>query len=73
MKKKDQVLFPNQIVLVSILEYHHEGDKKIVNEVAPIRAVVDIDANKEFFNANEGIWFIIQQMNIFSSIYVMNL
>ncbi|TCP21696.1 hypothetical protein EV207_1405 [Scopulibacillus darangshiensis] len=47
-------LFPNQLLLVSILDYHYEGDKKIVDEVAPIRAIKDTDANKEFFNAKEG-------------------
>lgn len=47
-------LFPNQFLLVSILDYHYEGDKKIVDEVAPIRPIKDEDANKEFFNAKEG-------------------
>lgn len=47
-------LFPDQFLLLSILDYHEEGDKKIVDEVAPIRAVSDKDANKEFFNAKEG-------------------
>lgn len=48
-------LFPNQFLLVSILDYHYEGDKKIVDEVAPIRSIKDEDANKEFFNAKEGM------------------
>lgn len=47
-------LFPNQFLLVSILDYHEEGDKKIVDQVAPIRPVSDKDANKEFFQAEEG-------------------
>jgi hypothetical protein len=47
-------LFPNQFLLVSILDYHEEGNKKVVDEVAPIRPVADEDANKEFFNAKEG-------------------
>lgn len=47
-------LFPNQFLLVSILEYHIEGDKKIIDEVAPIRTVADQDTNKEFFHAKEG-------------------
>ncbi|QDI91809.1 hypothetical protein EPH95_12005 [Salicibibacter halophilus] len=47
-------LFPDQFLLVSILDYHYEGDKKIVDEVAPIRPIKDEDANKEFFNAKEG-------------------
>lgn len=47
-------LFPNQFLLVSILDYHFEGDKKIVDEVAPIRPIKDEDANEEFFNAEEG-------------------
>ena len=47
-------LFPNQFVLVSILNYREEGDKKIVDEVAPIRTVNEQDVNKEFFNAEEG-------------------
>lgn len=47
-------LFPNQFLLVSILDYHEEGDKKIVDEVAPIRPIADEDANQEFFKAKEG-------------------
>lgn len=47
-------LFPDQFLLVSILDYHEEGDKKIVDEVAPIRTVPDKDANKAFFQAEEG-------------------
>ncbi|MBM7571326.1 hypothetical protein [Aquibacillus albus] len=47
-------LFPNQFLLVSILDYHEEGDKKIIDEVAPIRPIADEDANKEFFKAKEG-------------------
>ena len=52
--KEARELFPNQFLLVSILDYHEEGDKKIVDEVAPIRTVSDKDANKEFFHAKEG-------------------
>ena len=47
-------LFPDQFLLVSILDYHEEGDKKVVDEVAPIRPIADEDANKEFFKAEEG-------------------
>lgn len=47
-------LFPNQFVLVSILNYHEEDDKKIVDEVAPIRSISDEDANKEFFKVEPG-------------------
>lgn len=47
-------LFPDQFLLVSILDYHYEGEKKIVDEVAPIRPIKDENANKEFFNAKEG-------------------
>lgn len=47
-------LFPDQFVLVSILQYHEENNKKIVDEVAPIRTVLAEDANKEFFQAGEG-------------------
>jgi len=47
-------LFPEQFVLVSILKFHEEGDKKIVDEVAPIRAIADEDANREFFRAEPG-------------------
>jgi hypothetical protein len=55
MKWKDaRELFPNQFLLVSILDYHYEDDKRIVDEVAPIRPIKDEDANKEFFNAKEG-------------------
>jgi hypothetical protein len=47
-------MFPDQFVLVSILDYHEEGNKKIVDEVAPIRTISDEDANKEFFQAKPG-------------------
>ncbi|GIO63702.1 hypothetical protein [Paenibacillus cineris] len=47
-------LFPDQFVLVSILDYHEEGNKKIVDEVAPIRTIPEEDANKEFFQARPG-------------------
>ena len=42
-------LFPDQFVLVSILDYHEEDYKKIIDEVAPIRSIPDEMANKEFF------------------------
>lgn len=42
-------LFPDQFVLVSIIHYHEEDNKKIVDEVAPIRTISERDANKEFF------------------------
>lgn len=43
-------LFPNQFVLLSILNYHEEEGKKIITEVAPVRTISDKDANREFFN-----------------------
>lgn len=43
-------LFPNQFVLLSILAYREEEGKKIITEVAPVRAIPDNDANREFFN-----------------------
>lgn len=52
--KEARELFPNQFLLVSILDYYYEGDMKIVDEVVPIRPIKDEDANKEFFNAKEG-------------------
>ena len=48
-------LFPNQFVLVSILDYHEDGDKQFVDGGALIRPVAD--ANKEFFQAKEGTMF----------------
>lgn len=47
-------LFPNQFVLVSILNYHGKDNKKVVDEVAPIRSISDEDANKEFFKVEPG-------------------
>jgi hypothetical protein len=47
-------LFPDQFVLFSILDYTEQEDKKIVTEVAPIRAVPQADANREFFRAEPG-------------------
>ncbi|WP_245233424.1 hypothetical protein [Paenibacillus maysiensis] len=42
-------MFPDQFVLVSIINYHEEDNKKIVDEVAPICTISEEDANKEFF------------------------
>ncbi|MBC8081374.1 MAG: hypothetical protein H7X86_13595 [Gorillibacterium sp.] len=47
-------LFPDQFVLLSIIDFHKEQDKKIITEVAPIRAVAEKDANSEFFNVQNG-------------------
>jgi len=47
-------LFPNQFVLISILDFHEEGDIKIIDEVAPISPVSDVEANKAFFKAVPG-------------------
>lgn len=47
-------LFPNQFVLVSILDYHEEDEKKVIDEVAPIRSIPDENANKEFFKVEPG-------------------
>ncbi|MGZ7444274.1 hypothetical protein [Paenibacillus sp. TH7-28] len=47
-------LCPDQFVLVKILHYHEEDNKKIIDEVAPIRPIPDEDANKEFFRAGPG-------------------
>lgn len=49
-----QKLFPDQFVLLSILDYTVHEDRKIVTEVAPIRAVPAEEANKAFFNAEPG-------------------
>lgn len=47
-------LFPDQFVLVSILNYYEEDNKKIIDEVAPIRTISAENANKEFFQAKPG-------------------
>ncbi|MBL4953707.1 hypothetical protein JK635_16080 [Neobacillus sp. YIM B02564] len=47
-------LFPNQFVLVSILNYHEDEDKKIIDEVAPIRSIPEENVNKEFFKVEPG-------------------
>jgi hypothetical protein len=47
-------LFSDQFVLVSILNYHEEDNKKIIDEVAPIRTISAENANKEFFQAKPG-------------------
>lgn len=52
--QKVRELFPDQFVLFSILDYHEEGNKKIVDEVAPIRSISDQEANKAFFRAEPG-------------------
>ncbi|WP_106495673.1 hypothetical protein [Lentibacillus sp. Marseille-P4043] len=48
-------LFPNQFLLVSILDYHYEGDKKIVDEIAPIRPIKDENANEDTIYEAYGI------------------
>ncbi|MET1248874.1 hypothetical protein ABWW58_08820 [Sporolactobacillus sp. STCC-11] len=55
-------LFPNQFVLISILHAQREGNKKIIDEVAPIRSVPDKEANRSFFQA-KGQLFIIHTSN----------
>ncbi|ANY68264.1 hypothetical protein BBD42_18620 [Paenibacillus sp. BIHB 4019] len=47
-------LFPDQFVLLTILNYREEEDKKIITDVAPIRMVPEKDANREFFNVEPG-------------------
>jgi hypothetical protein len=47
-------LFPDQFVLLSIIDFREEYDKKIITEVAPIRAIAEKDANKEFFSTEAG-------------------
>ncbi|MDT3428324.1 hypothetical protein J2Z22_003916 [Paenibacillus forsythiae] len=47
-------LFPDQFVLLSILDYTEQEDRKIVTEVAPIRSVPAEEANKAFFSAGPG-------------------
>ncbi|WP_019908818.1 hypothetical protein [Paenibacillus sp. HW567] len=47
-------LFPNQFVLLSVLDYREEEDKKIITEVAPVRVIDEKDANREFFSAEPG-------------------
>ncbi|MEI3599802.1 MULTISPECIES: hypothetical protein [unclassified Oceanobacillus] len=42
-------LFSSQFLLVSILDYHYEGDKKIIHEVASTRPIQDEFANKESY------------------------
>ncbi|KKE80394.1 hypothetical protein NSA56_09920 [Oceanobacillus caeni] len=47
-------IFPDQFLLVSILDYHFEDDKAIIDEVVPIRPINFEDANKELSNAKDG-------------------
>lgn len=48
-------LFPDQFVLLSILDFREEDGKKVITEVAPVRAVSDEAANREFFSAGPSI------------------
>ncbi|WP_158734865.1 hypothetical protein [Alteribacillus sp. YIM 98480] len=52
--QKVRDLFPDQFVLVSILDYTEKYDKKIVHEVSPIRSIPDNEANKELFRSEPG-------------------
>ena len=47
-------LYPDQFVLIEVLNFHEDGNMKIVDEVAPIQAISDQDATKEFFKASPG-------------------
>jgi hypothetical protein len=47
-------LFPDQLVLISIIDFHVADGKKFITEVAPVRAVQDKDANSEFFDVGSG-------------------
>ncbi len=47
-------LFPDQFVLISILDYTEQEDKKIVTDATPVRAIPSEEANKAFFNAVPG-------------------
>lgn len=47
-------LYPDQFVLLSILDYNEQSDKKIVTDVAPIRSIPAQDANKIFFSVAPG-------------------
>lgn len=47
-------LFPDQFVLLSVLDYQEEEEKKILTEVAPVRVIAGKDANREFFSAEPG-------------------
>lgn len=71
--KEARKLFPNQFLLVSILDDRLEEDKKIVDEVAIIRPVKDEDANKEFFHAKEGTMVYHTSNEDLLSIYVKTL
>jgi hypothetical protein len=41
-------LFPHQFMLVSILHHHEKDNKKIVEEVAPIRSILNEEWDKQF-------------------------
>ncbi len=48
--------FPNQFVLVSILDFHQDGDLKIVDDVAINKPLTNEEANQEFFKSGpDGI------------------
>ncbi|UQZ86674.1 hypothetical protein SK3146_05967 [Paenibacillus konkukensis] len=47
-------LYPDQFVLLSILDFTEQEDKKIVTEVALIRLVPAEEANKTFFHVEPG-------------------
>lgn len=43
-------LFPNQFILLSVLDYQEQDGMKIITEVAPVRVIPDHEANRAFFN-----------------------
>jgi hypothetical protein len=48
-------IYPEQYVLLNILESHIEGDKKYVDEVALVRPISDSkEATKELLHAKPG-------------------
>lgn len=49
-------IYPKTYVLLQILESHVEGDKKLIDDVAIIRAIDDSkEATRELVNAKPGI------------------
>jgi|GEM_PF-2639930 len=61
-------LFPDQFVLLSIIDFHEEADRKVITEVAPIRAVAEQEANREFSTQRLDILCIIPPMRSVSFI-----
>ncbi|MBY9080877.1 hypothetical protein KIH86_12930 [Paenibacillus sp. HN-1] len=47
-------LYPNQYMLFSVLTFHQQGTRRVIEEVEPIRPVAERDVSAEWSEAGPG-------------------